>query len=80
MANIYVAFHNGTAARLASGSSTTIRKKMAAYPNTEWTLIQYEIKPDVETLCGLLEFQIPGTAKGAQEKYKVTESGQVRKA
>jgi hypothetical protein len=79
MANIYVAFQMGTGARLASGSQTTIKKKMASYPNTEWTVVPYEFKADVETLCNLLEFQVAGTPKNNGEQFKVTEAGTVRK-
>ena len=64
--------------RLASGSATTIKKEMAAYPGTKWTVAVYNFKPSVENIIQVI-VDLPGMEAEESTDYKVTESGQVRK-
>lgn len=64
--------------RLATGSATTIKKLMAQYPGTKWTVAVYNFKPSVENIIQIIT-DLPGMEAEEATDYKVTESGQVRK-
>lgn len=79
MSKVYVAFTtNGS--RVASGSATTIRKKVQVYPDTQWAVYLYDLKNNVETLIVLLEGDLSKLPPPTPiEHWRITSSGQVRK-
>ena len=64
--------------RLASGSGTTIKKMMGAYPGTSWSVALYNFKPSVENILQVIT-DITKMEAEESDDYKVTPSGQVRK-
>lgn len=65
--------------RLASGSATTLKKLMAEFPGTKWTVAVYNFKPSVENLVQIIT-DLPSMEAEESQDFKVNDSGQVRKA
>ena len=80
MPRIYVAYRTdepGT--RLASGSLTTIKARIREVLSSEWEIAEYRLAAGVPTMCAVIEDLSSIEAEEA-EGYRVTASGQVRKA
>lgn len=65
--------------RLASGSATTIKKLVAAYPGTTWLVATYSFKPSVENLIHIIT-DIESMETAETYTLSVNENGRVRKA
>lgn len=79
MPKIYVAEEKAdNAKKLASGSMTTMKERLRAFPDTLWTIKTVQVKADVPTICGLIEgAEAPVESS---EDVRVNASGQVRAA
>lgn len=87
MPKIYVAFQQPnsldsasapTPLVYASGSMTTLKQRVKDNPDTEWTVAVYAIKPDVATICQIIESVSEMEAETA-ENFRVSSSGNLRK-
>ena len=81
MPKIYVAFQTAgptVGQRLATGSITTLKKKMRPIKASEWTVATYSMKHTVPVLCDIIE-DLMGIDYEVLEKMIVNEAGQVRK-
>lgn len=79
MPKMYIAFHQ-QGARIASGSMTTLRKRVSEFPESQWNVFQYDFKSGVETLALIIEGDVQkwGTPKPI-ESWRVNAQKQVRK-
>lgn len=79
MPKIYAAFTQ-SGNRLGSGSVTKLREKAKEFPETVWSVFQYDFKAGVETMVLLMEGDVQ---KWGQPKYlehwRVNAQKQVRK-
>jgi hypothetical protein len=79
MPKIYVAEEKSeNAKKLASGSMTTMKERLRAFPDTLWTIKTVQVKTDVPTICSLIEGA--EAAVESSEDVRVNASGQVRTA
>ncbi len=80
MPTLYIAYRSDTDAgvRLASGSMKALKQRMRAAGPASYLLATYRIKPDVATLCLLVE-DIGEVEAEQAHHYEVTEAGQVRR-
>ncbi len=79
MPKLYAAFTQA-GHRQASGSMTTLRKKVMVFPDTQWSIFRYDLKPGVETFVTLLEGDISKLpAPTHLEHWRINAQGQVRK-
>lgn len=79
MPKIHVAYRTDvTGLRLASGSSTTLRKRIGQTPSSQWTIAQYDLPNNVQTLCQCIEDIAKISYQGDLEKVHVNESGRLR--
>jgi hypothetical protein len=62
---------------IASGSMTTIKERLRAFPETQWTIKTLQVKADVTTICSLIEDWSAVTPE-EQEEVRILPSGQVR--
>ena len=65
--------------RLASGSATTLKKLMAGYPETKWTVAVYNFKPSVENIITIIT-DLTALEADESTEYRINASGQVRKS
>lgn len=81
MPKIYVAEEqtDDAAKKLASGSMTTMKERLRAFPDTLWSIKTIHLKADVPTICSLIE-DWSAIAPEATEQVRVNASGQVRSA
>lgn len=79
MPRIYVAtkIDDSTAKPIASGSMTTIKEKLRAFPETQWLIRTLQVKADVTTICSLIEDWSAVTPE-EQDEVRILPSGQVR--
>jgi hypothetical protein len=79
MPKVYIAEEKAdNAKKLASGSMTTMKERLRAFPDTLWTIKTVQIKTDVPTICSLVEgVEMPVESS---EDVRVNASGQVRAA
>lgn len=78
MPKIYIATpSSGDAKHLASGSFTTIKERLRAFPDTQWNIKTIQIKADVPTICSLIEDWTQISTESS-EPVRVNSSGQVR--
>ena len=75
-------FHDGGEPTLvdqvkAAGGLSPMKIILKEYPNTTWKLGIVQLKADVETMCSLIEGEIPSPS--SSEVYRVGDSGRLRK-
>lgn len=63
---------------LASGSMTTIKERLRAFPDTQWSIKTIQLKADMPTICSLIEDWSKVAVAEATESVRVNASGQVR--
>jgi hypothetical protein len=79
MPKIYVAEEKADSPKkIASGSMTTMKERLRAFPDSLWSIKTVQVKADVPTLCSLIEgAEMPVESS---EDVRVNASGQVRAA
>lgn len=57
---------------------TTIKDRLRAFPDTQWSIKTIQLKADMPTICSLIEDWSKVAVAEATENVRINASGQVR--